>query len=104
MTIFEKTLGINYRTTLAGSASALLALLAALAAFPDSLGSYSSIIPQPWRDKIFLASALSAALLRIIAAASTKEGPKAATTKNISKLRENILHVHPTAAVTAITT
>ena len=73
MTIFEKTLGINYRTTLTGSASALLALLAALAAFPDSLGSYSSLIPQPWRDKIFLASALSAALLRIIAAASTKD-------------------------------
>ena len=73
MTILEKTLGINYRTTLAGSASALLALLAALAAFPDSLGSYSSLIPQPWRDKIFLASAISAALLRIIAAANTKD-------------------------------
>lgn len=79
MTILEKTLGINYRTTLAGSASALLALLAALAAFPDSLGSYSSLIPQPWRDKIFLASALSAALLRIIAAASTKDARVAGT-------------------------
>ena len=79
MTILEKTLGINYRTTLTGSASALLALLAALAAFPDSLGSYSSIIPQPWRDKIFLASALSAALLRIIAAASTKDARVAGT-------------------------
>lgn len=79
MTILEKTLGINYRTTLAGSASALLALLAALAAFPDSLGSYSSLIPQPWRDKIFLASAISAALLRIIAAASTKDARVAGT-------------------------
>lgn len=79
MSILEKTLGINYRTTLAGSASALLALLAALAAFPDSLGSYSSLIPQPWRDKIFLASALSAALLRIIAAASTKDARVAGT-------------------------
>ena len=79
MTILEKTLGINYRTTLTGSASALLALLAALAAFPDSLGSYSSLIPQPWRDKIFLASALSAALLRIIAAASTKDARVAGT-------------------------
>lgn len=79
MTILEKTLGINYRTTLAGSASALLALLAAVAAFPDSLGSYSSLIPQPWRDKIFLASALSAALLRIIAAASTKDARVAGT-------------------------
>ena len=79
MTILEKTLGINYRTTLAGSASALLALLAAVAAFPDSLGSYSSLIPQPWRDKIFLASAISAALLRIIAAASTKDARVAGT-------------------------
>ena len=79
MTILEKTLGINYRTTLAGSASALLALLAALAAFPDSLGSYSSLIPQPWRDKIFLASAISAALLRIIAAANTKDASVAGT-------------------------
>ena len=79
MTILEKTLGINYRTTLTGSASALLALLAAVAAFPDSLGSYSSLIPQPWRDKIFLASAISAALLRIIAAASTKDARVAGT-------------------------
>ena len=79
MTILEKTLGINYRTTLAGSASALLALLAAVAAFPDSLGSYSSLIPQFWRDKIFLASAISAALLRIIAAASTKDARVAGT-------------------------
>ena len=79
MTILEKTLGINYRTTLTGSASALLALLAAVAAFPDSLGSYSSLIPQPWRDKIFLASAISAALLRIIAAANTKDARVAGT-------------------------
>lgn len=79
MTILEKTLGINYRTTLTGSASALLALLAAVAAFPDSLGSYSSLLPQPWRDKIFLASAISAALLRIIAAASTKDARVAGT-------------------------
>jgi hypothetical protein len=69
----EKLLGANYRTTLSGTASALLALLAALAAFPDSLGTYSSLIPQPWRDKIFLASALAAALLRIINASVTKD-------------------------------
>lgn len=69
----ERYLGANYRTTLSGSLSSLLALLAAVAAFPDSLGTYSSLIPQPWRDKIFLASAISAALLRIIAAANTKD-------------------------------
>jgi hypothetical protein len=79
MSILEKLLGANYRTTLTGSASALLALLAAVAAFPDSLGTYSSLIPQPWRDKIFLASALAAALLRIIAAASTKDARVAGT-------------------------
>jgi hypothetical protein len=79
MSILEKLLGANYRTTLTGSASALLALLAGVAAFPDSLGSYSSLIPQPWRDKIFLASAISAALLRIIAAASTKDARVAGT-------------------------
>jgi hypothetical protein len=79
MSILEKFLGANYRTTLTGSASALLALLAAVAAFPDSLGTYSSLIPQPWRDKIFLASALAAALLRIIAAASTKDARVAGT-------------------------
>lgn len=79
MSILEKLLGANYRTTLTGSASALLALLAAVAAFPDSLGTYSSLIPQPWRDKIFLASAISAALLRIISATSTKDARVAGT-------------------------
>ena len=75
----ERYLGANYRTTLSGTLSALLALLAALAAFPDSLGTYSSLIPPPWRDRIFLASALAAALLRIIAAATTKDARVAGT-------------------------
>ena len=35
----ERYLGANYRTTLSGTLSALLARLAALAAFPDSLGT-----------------------------------------------------------------
>ena len=69
----EKLFGANYRTTLSGTLSAVLALLAGLAAFPDSLGTYSSLLPPPWRDRIFLASAISAALLRIINAAVTKD-------------------------------
>jgi hypothetical protein len=79
MSILEKFLGANYRTTLTGTLSALLALLAAVAAFPDSLGTYSSLLPPAWRDRIFLASALAAALLRIIAAASTKDARVAGT-------------------------
>jgi hypothetical protein len=79
MNIIEKTLGANYRTTLTGTLSALLALLAAVAAFPDSLGTYSSLLPPAWRDRVFLAAALSAALLRIIAAASTKDARVAGT-------------------------
>jgi len=79
MNILEKFLGANYRTTLTGTLSALLALLAAVAAFPDSLGTYSSLLPPPWRDRIFLASALAAAVLRIIAAASTKDARVAGT-------------------------
>jgi len=75
----EKLLGANYRTTLSGSLSAILALLAALAAFPDSLGTYSSLLPPLWRDRIFLASALAAALLRIISAAMTKDSRVAGT-------------------------
>jgi hypothetical protein len=77
--ILERCFGANYRTTLSGTASALLALLAALAAFPDSLGTYSSLMPPPWRDRIFLASALAAALLRIIGAACTKDARVAGT-------------------------
>jgi hypothetical protein len=69
----EKLLGANYRTTLSGTASAVLALLAGIAAFPDSLGTYSSLLPPTWRDRIFLAAAISAALLRIINAAVTKD-------------------------------
>lgn len=75
----ERYLGANYRTTLSGSLSAILALLAAIAAFPASLGTYSSLIPTHWRDRIFLASALAAAFLRIIAAVTTKDARVAGT-------------------------
>ena len=83
----EKLLGANYRTTLSGTASALLALLAALAAFPDSLGTYSSLLPPPWRDRIFLASALAAAVLRIIAATMTKDSRVAGTGATLDPYR-----------------
>ena len=73
MKTIERLLGPNWRTTLSGWGSAIMGLLAALAAAPYQLGDIATIVPPQWKEKLFAASAIAAFLLRCVNASTQKD-------------------------------
>lgn len=62
----ERHFGANWRTTLTGAGTAVLALIAFLAGLNDQLGDLAGFIPAEWRTRIAVTSAFSAALLKFL--------------------------------------
>ena len=52
--------------TLAGYGAIAMSLLTALAGAPYALGDVATIIPPEWKSKLFIASAISAVVLKAI--------------------------------------
>lgn len=63
----------NWRTTLSGIGTVVFSLLAALAQLPYQLGDIATIIPPEWKEKVFVASALAAAALKVWNSIASKD-------------------------------
>jgi len=71
--LLERLIGANWRTTLTGYGTAILATLAALAAAPYELGDLATIIPPEWKARLFAVSAAAAFVLKLVNAHVSKD-------------------------------
>ena len=61
-----KILGANWRTSLSAFGTAIFGLLTVVAALPYDLGAVANIFPVEWKANIAIASALAAAILKVV--------------------------------------
>lgn len=64
------------KTTLAAIGSALMSLLAMVAALPYQLGDVATIVPAEWKVRVFVASAIAGTVLKVVQGVVSADAPK----------------------------